>query len=381
MKRLLNLGVHHRHYGYQYAVCEHVPEIVRFIDAPFVVYKYFPFWRNSYSKRYSKLFFPVSKIDAYHVYNNIVLNNKPWFVTFESFFPRFLGNDYTNNAEWLKAYDFLVNKNCKSIIALTSAAKDLFFFEMKKRVGTILSEIESKTYIVRHGIEINTELNNNPSRENFNLLFVGHDFYRKGGRPLIYAFKKLLKKYDNVELTIVSSFNWNDYISCTTFEEHRKLFNEIQTIPQIKIFNSVARNDLLKNLMPNHNVLLLPTLDDSLGNTIFESLASGTPVIATDIFAIPEMIQHGINGFLINVPQDENKFIECFWQKDQILKRKRILAIEEIITEKLFKSLSFIIENPKKYFQMREKTIKIAAKQFSIHNRKEMLLRIYKSVL
>jgi len=46
------------------------------------------------------------------------------------------------------------------------------------------------------------------------------------------------------------------------------------------------------------NVFVLPSLEDNLPNTIMESLACGTPVVAFNTGGIPEMIDHQLNGYL-----------------------------------------------------------------------------------
>ena len=46
------------------------------------------------------------------------------------------------------------------------------------------------------------------------------------------------------------------------------------------------------------DVMATPSLQDNLPNTVVESLACGTPVVAFDIGGMPDMIDHQINGYL-----------------------------------------------------------------------------------
>jgi glycosyltransferase involved in cell wall biosynthesis len=46
------------------------------------------------------------------------------------------------------------------------------------------------------------------------------------------------------------------------------------------------------------DVFVLPSLADNLPNVIVESLCCGTPVVAFDVGGIPDLIEHGVNGFL-----------------------------------------------------------------------------------
>ncbi len=46
------------------------------------------------------------------------------------------------------------------------------------------------------------------------------------------------------------------------------------------------------------DVMVTPSRQDNLPNTVVESLACGTPVVAFDIGGMPDMIEHRINGYL-----------------------------------------------------------------------------------
>ena len=46
------------------------------------------------------------------------------------------------------------------------------------------------------------------------------------------------------------------------------------------------------------DVMVTPSRQDNLPNTVIESLACGTPVVAFDICGMPDMIDHQINGYL-----------------------------------------------------------------------------------
>lgn len=46
------------------------------------------------------------------------------------------------------------------------------------------------------------------------------------------------------------------------------------------------------------DVFVLPSLEDNLPNTIMESMACGVPCVGFDVGGIPEMIDHGQNGYI-----------------------------------------------------------------------------------
>ncbi|MDP4265886.1 MAG: glycosyltransferase [Bacteroidota bacterium] len=54
------------------------------------------------------------------------------------------------------------------------------------------------------------------------------------------------------------------------------------------------------------NLFVLPSIEDNLPNTIMESLACGTAVVAFNTGGIPEMIENGVNGYLAEYKSSES---------------------------------------------------------------------------
>ncbi|MGB8990859.1 MAG: glycosyltransferase family 4 protein [Desulfobaccales bacterium] len=54
-----------------------------------------------------------------------------------------------------------------------------------------------------------------------------------------------------------------------------------------------------ENLMPRFDVLVAPSIVEGAPMSIIEALSCGVPVIATAVGGVPDMIDHGYNGFLI----------------------------------------------------------------------------------
>lgn len=62
--------------------------------------------------------------------------------------------------------------------------------------------------------------------------------------------------------------------------------------------NYVTGEDVMRDLYCAADALLMPTLMDNLPNTIVEAMACGTPCVGFNVGGLPQMIDHGKNGYL-----------------------------------------------------------------------------------
>ena len=115
------------------------------------------------------------------------------------------------------------------------------------------------------------------------LLFVGKLSQQKGLADLFAAVQALDKW---VELTLVGHKGSDDCLALdVALAKHRW-------------YPTLPHDDVLQ-LMRTHDVLLFPSLFDGFGLVMTEAMSQGTPVIATDRSAGPDLITNGQNGWLI----------------------------------------------------------------------------------
>jgi glycosyltransferase involved in cell wall biosynthesis len=117
-----------------------------------------------------------------------------------------------------------------------------------------------------------------------NILYVGIDWNRKGGPELVNAFRKVLTKHPDALLTIVGANPKVDVPNCIV----------LGRIPPEEVVQYYEKATLF----------CLPTHLEPFGIAFLEAMQARLPVIATRIGAIPDFIQDGWNGFLIE-PGDE----------------------------------------------------------------------------
>lgn len=115
------------------------------------------------------------------------------------------------------------------------------------------------------------------------LIFMGTDWYRKGGDIAVELAKRLNARGLKTDLVVVGSapshglpefVTVNGFLSKRTFEGH----------------------EVIKRLLSDSHFLVLPTRADCVPVVIAEANAYGVPVVASDVGGIPSAVTGGING-------------------------------------------------------------------------------------
>ena len=115
------------------------------------------------------------------------------------------------------------------------------------------------------------------------LLFVGIINQRKGIKYLVEALQ-LLGSVD-IELTV-----------CGRVVDDLSVFKPIA--PRVKIRPSVSSAELL-HAYQNADLFVLPSVAEGFGQVLLEALACGLPVLSTKNTAAPDLIDEGIQGFVV----------------------------------------------------------------------------------
>ncbi len=119
------------------------------------------------------------------------------------------------------------------------------------------------------------------------ILFVGGDFVRKGGPLLLRWFER--HGVGRCELHIVTR-------TPPAMQE---------ALPGLYLHTNLEANDpKLRRLYRESHVFVLPTLADCFGVASIEAMATGLPVITTNVGGVPDIVEDGQQGFLI-APNDD----------------------------------------------------------------------------
>jgi len=122
------------------------------------------------------------------------------------------------------------------------------------------------------------------------LLYVGRIAKRKGVDFLIKAMALVVKQNPNARLFIAGTgkgvSGLNKYI------RKRGLENNVEFL------GYVTENDL-NELYNKVMCAVIPSMFEGFGLTTIEAMAAGTPVIATNVDSLREIVEHNVNGLLV----------------------------------------------------------------------------------
>jgi len=76
------------------------------------------------------------------------------------------------------------------------------------------------------------------------------------------------------------------------------------------VFTGQLGGDELSKAFASADAFIMPSDSETLGFVVLESMASGVPVVGADAGGIPDIIEHGKTGFLVE-PGDTDGYVEC----------------------------------------------------------------------
>jgi glycosyltransferase involved in cell wall biosynthesis len=283
---------------------------------------------NSFDDRFS---FP--KADVYHFFNGINLGNKPWISTFEALLPRY----GSSNKNIERAVEALAKSNCKKLIAFSEFNFNMQRHFLENQFPKVANTILDKTEVVLPPqAVVSTQLRKLAPNDTLRVLFVGNDFFRKGGRELFHAVELLHQQGANIHLEVVSLLSTDNFVTKTTAAD-KKMWQEKLTSATFCSYNGYLPNTNVLESMKESHVLALPTMQDTFGYVVLEAQASALPVISSSIRALPE-INNEDCGWIIDVPQNERGMADVH--------ALGYAAISEVLTKGLISKLTNILENP-----------------------------------
>jgi len=176
------------------------------------------------------------------------------------------------------------------------------------------------------------------------VMFSGTVTPRKGVEYLVKAAEILKEK--NVLFLIVGNTNLD--------REYANKVMEYAKLKNLKVrFTGFVPYEDLKALYSACDIFVLPSLEEGFGIVLTEALASGKPLIGSNVGGIPMQIRDGWNGFLVE-PGNEKQLAE---------------------------KIKYLIDNPEERERMGKNSRKLAEEKFNWIMIADKYLRVYEEVV
>lgn len=328
----MKIGILSKNYAAQRLFLDKLPEC-QYKDVRFYNWC---LWKNAYlwllkafgklkmspEEMVAKLFYDFQTIiptgcDVFHFFNCINLGmHSKWVISVESGVPwpvsvtRCVESENADLSSIAqdkyveRRIKALANPNCLGLLALSHCTENIQR-EIIKQFPQYESIIAKKMIILLppQKLVINDVKEKKVTwneEEPLTFIYVGSDFYRKGGRETVLVLSELHKRY-SFKLILISSMAVDEkrYMRTENDEKESKCLIE-RNKDWIEYYDRLPNTEVLEKMKKAH-VCLLPTWMDTFAYSVLEAQACGTPVISTSLRALTEINNENV-GWLIDVP-------------------------------------------------------------------------------
>ncbi len=279
------IGISHKTRYWQHYCFSHPPEgyrYVRGLDIPWHVLRI-----HSQFLAHTKWYLPLRRADLYHTYNSIVANDRPWVVEVESILPRY-GHMPPAHSRYQWALRRLAGERCKALVFTSQRSLQLNLDHL------VAAGVDpGKMQVIYRAVQEHAPQGRDPGR--FTVLFAGNAFYRKGGVELLKAFLQLHRTDARLEIISTLEVDWG------VFPKPEVVAWAERTIaddPRITLHRGLPHHRLIGH-MRAADLFVGTTFRDPFNNTVLEAMGCGLPVICSATGALPEVVQHDRNGWVL----------------------------------------------------------------------------------
>lgn len=130
------------------------------------------------------------------------------------------------------------------------------------------------------------------SPDEFLIGVVGEVVQRKGHIYLFKALAEIAKAIPNFKLVLLGRYNREE----SYVKRLRRIVMRDQLLGRVKW---LGLRPNVQDFMATFDLTVVPSVEEPLGLVAMESLAAGTPVVASNTGGLPEIVQHQENGLIV----------------------------------------------------------------------------------
>jgi glycosyltransferase involved in cell wall biosynthesis len=156
---------------------------------------------------------------------------------------------------------------------------------------------KNRIIVIHWGTSLNAFKNKKiKSKKIKNILFVGRLSKGKNIQMLIQSFKEVLNRGYDLKLHIVGSGEEEENII--------SLINKNDLQDRVKLYGGLPWRDVSR-IYSDFDLFVLPSREEAFGLVLLEAMASGLPIIASDIPGLRNVVKNNKTGILVK-PSIEN---------------------------------------------------------------------------
>lgn len=181
-----------------------------------------------------------------------------------------------------------------AVIAVSKNTKN----ELVSRYGVAAD----KVHVIHNGVNLSGFRPSTKRRNMF--VYVGRQTAHKGIPYLLRGFAEFSQENSDYELVLVG-----ERLEGGVDPSLIRLSRELGLDARVRFTGRLPDRDV-STILGQATCLVLPSLAEAFGMTVLEAMASHTPVIATNVGGIPELVSQGRNGLLVP-PADAHALSEA----------------------------------------------------------------------
>lgn len=269
-----------------------------------------------------------SDLDIYHAYQRIPVNARRFVLSFDGILPFLPGLAIGLAHRYCRG--LLASDACRALLPHSRHALNLLRSRNSdcRDIGLIMKKAE----VVYPAVEWQPDRGVNHSNRKLRLLFVGRQFFIKGGRSMLSALSEI-RAHRSCEIVVVSSLSIDDWTASRTPEDQRFALEMMRKMG-VTHYDALPRSEVL-SLMKWSDILLLPSIDETFGFVLLEAMACGAVPVATAIRAIPEVIQDGVTGRMLKVPVDSEGVMVRDGRHEALIEMALLSVLDDLLSHPL----------------------------------------------